>query len=471
MEKGHLTAKGAKGARGTHRLLRALRVFSAPFAVSFFVLTLGARAWAGEATPEGGTAGGLDPAVLLSVAAMLVVAKLGGELFARLRQPAVLGELAGGILLGSLSLFGVAWVDSLRADAVVGALAEIGVIILLFEVGLGSNVREMVSVGWSSLLVSTLGVVATFALGFGASALFFRGAPALAHVFVAATLCATSVGITARVLRDLGRLQTREASVILGAAVIDDVMALLILAVVAGAIRAAAAGQSLALADFGLIALKAVAFLLGALAAGRYVVPHLLRGAGRFEGRGVLVAFAVAFCFLLAWAAALVGLAPTVGAFAAGLGLDEVHLESFAGRGGRSLTELLAPVGSSLVPVFFVLMGLRVDLRAFGRAEAVGFALLLTAAAVAGKLACSLGVKGRDVNRLAIGLGMMPRGEVSLIFVAVGATLALPGGQGAVVGAATFGAVVIMVAVTTLITPPALKWSLRERRRTRNAER
>ena len=193
-------------------------------------------------------------------------------------------------------------------------------------------------------------------------------------------------------------------------------------------------------------------------------MPHLLRGAGRFEGRGVLVAFAVAFCFLLAWAAALAGLAPIVGAFAAGLVLDEVQLESFAGHDGRSLTELLAPVGSLLVPVFFVLMGLRVDLRAFGRAEAVGFALLLTAAAVAGKLACSLGVKGRDVNRLAIGLGMMPRGEVSLIFVAVGATLALPGGQGAVVGAATFGAVVIMVAVTTLITPPALKWSLRAKR-------
>src|SRR2546421_4228911 len=432
------------------------------------VVSLGAPAWAGEATAEGGTAQGLDPAVLLSVALMLVVAKLGGELFARLRQPAVLGELAGGILLGSLSLFGVAWVDSLRADAVVGALAEIGVIILLFEVGLGSNVREMLSVGWSSLLVSTLGVVATFALGFGASALFFRGAPALAHVFVAATLCATSVGITARVLRDLGRLQTREASVILGAAVIDDVMALLILAVVAGAIRADAAGQSLALADFGLIALKAVAFLLGALLAGHYVVPQLFRGAGRFEGRGVLVAFAVAFCFLLAWAAALAGLAPIVGAFAAGLVLDEVQLESFAGRDGRTLSELLAPVGSLLVPVFFVLMGLRVDLRVFGRAEAVGFALLLTAAAIAGKLACALGVTGRGVNRLAVGFGMMPRGEVSLIFVGIGATLTLPSG-GAVVNAATFGAVVIMVAVTTLITPPALKWSFRKVR-TRNDE-
>src|SRR5947209_4453132 len=450
------------------RRAHAAKAVWSPALAALAVLTLGARAWAGEATPEGGTAGGLDPAVLLYVALMLVVAKFGGELFARLRQPAVLGELAGGILLGSLSLFGVAWVDRLRADAVVAALAEIGVVILLFEVGLESNVREMMSVGWSALLVSTLGVAATFALGYGASALFFRGAPALAHVFVAATLCATSVGITARVLRDLGRLKTREASVILGAAVIDDVMSLLVLAVVAGAIRAAGAGRALALAEVGLIALKAVAFLAAALAAGHYVVPSLFRGAGRFEGRGVLVASAVAFCFLMAWVSSLVGLAPIIGAFAAGLVLDELHFEPFARRGERTLEELLAPVGALLVPVFFVLMGMKVDLRVFARPEVIGFALALTAAAVLGKQACALGA-GRGVNRLAVGAGMVPRGEVSLIFVGAGATLALPGGQ-AVVGAATFGAVVIMVAATTLITPPALKWAI-GKGRSQNAER
>ncbi|PYS82423.1 MAG: cation:proton antiporter [Acidobacteria bacterium] len=406
----------------------------------------------------------LDPLALVSVAVMLLVAKLGGGLFEKFRQPAVLGELTGGILLGALSLFGVAWVDGLRGDAVVAALAEIGVIILLFEVGLESNAGEMLAVGWSSLLVSTLGVAATFALGWGASALFLHGAHALVHVFVAAMLCSTSVGITARVLRDIGRLQTREARIILGAAVIDDVMGLLILAVVAGAIRAAAAGQTLALADVGLIALKAVAFLAGALLAGQYVVPHLFRGAGRLESRGALVALAVAFCFLLAWAASLVGLAPIIGAFAAGLVLDEVHFESFARRGEQTLTALLAPVSALLVPVFFVLTGLRVDLRAFGRVGVIGFALLLTAAAVAGKLACSLGVTGRGTNRLAVGLGMIPRGEVSLIFAGLGATLALPtqgGAEAPVVNAATFGAVVIMVVVTTLVTPPALKWALR----------
>ena len=424
------------------------------------------------AEPGGGAAHGLDPLVLASVALMLVVAKLGGELFAKLRQPAVLGELTGGILLGSLSLFGVAWVDSLRADAVVGALAEIGVIVLLFEVGLESNVGEMMAVGWSSLLVATLGVVTPFLLGWGVAALFLPGEPTLAHVFIGATLCATSVGITARVLRDLGRLQTREASIILGAAVIDDVMGLLILAVVAGAIRASAAGRPLALAEVGMMALKAIAFLAGALAAGHYLVPHLFRGAGRLEGRGVLVSFALAFCFLLAWAASLVGLAPIVGAFAAGLVLDEVHFESFARRGEKRVEELLAPVSAVLVPVFFVLMGLRVDLRAFGRVEVLGFALVLTAAAVVGKQACSLGV-GRGVNRLAVGLGMIPRGEVGLIFAGIGAALTLPGPGGAaapVVNPATFGAVVIMVAVTTLVTPPALKWAL-SRGGTRNAER
>jgi Kef-type K+ transport system membrane component KefB len=416
----------------------------------------------------GGPVHGLDPFVLLALALMLLVAKLGGELFAKLRQPAVLGELMGGILLGSLSLFGVEWVGRLRADSVVGALAEIGVIILLFEVGLESNLGEMRAVGRSSFLVATLGVVVPFFLGWFVADLFLPAEPTLVHIFIGATLCATSVGITARVLRDLGKLQTREASIILGAAVIDDVMGLLILAVVAGAIRATAAGQSLALADVGFIALKSNAFLVGAILVGQYVVPHLFRGAGRLQSRGVLVSLAVTFCLLLSWAASAVGLAPIVGAFAAGLVLEEVHFEPFVKRGERQVTELLAPVSALLVPVFFVLMGLKVDLSAFAGVEVLGFAAALTAAAVVGKQACSLGVIGRGVSRLAVGFGMIPRGEVGLIFAGIGATLMLPNAQGVgapVIGPATFSAVVIMVIITTLVTPPALKWALR-----RNAE-
>jgi Kef-type K+ transport system membrane component KefB len=262
----------------------------------------------------------------------------------------------------------------------------------------------------------------------------------------------------------MGRLQTREARIVLGAAVIDDVMGLLILAVVSGAIRASAEGGSLALSDVAYIAAASVAFLVGAIAAGRFVVPHLFRGAGRFRSRGMLLALSLAFCFFLAWAAAAVGLAPIVGAFAAGLVLDEAHFEVFNSAGEQELHDLLAPVSATLVPVFFVLMGMKVDLSAFARWELLGFAAVLTVVAVIGKQICSLGVLERGVNRLAVGLGMIPRGEVGLIFAGIGATLTLPGPQGTpepVIGPATFGAVVIMVIITTLVTPPALKWSLR----------
>jgi Kef-type K+ transport system membrane component KefB len=418
---------------------------------------------AGEPAQGGEGAGhGLDPFVLAGLALIFVVAKVGGELFERMGQPAVLGELVAGMCVGALALAGVGGVETLRTHAVVGALAEIGVILLLFEVGLESNLGEMLEVGWSSLLVATAGVVAPFFLGWGVSAYFLPEAPALGHVFIGATLCATSVGITARVLRDMGRLRTRESRIILGAAVIDDVMGLLILAVVAGAIRASAAGGALAVADVGVIAAKSLAFLIGAILAGQFVVPHLFRGAGRFESRGVLLTLSLAFCFFLAWVAARVGLAPIVGAFAAGLVLDEAHFEPFNRRGQR-LEDLLAPVSAVLVPVFFVQMGMRVDLSAFARRELLGFAAVLTLAAVAGKQVCSLAVVERGVNRLSVGLGMIPRGEVGLIFAGIGASLMLPNARGVpepVVGPAVFGAVVVMVIVTTLVTPPALKWAL-----------
>jgi Kef-type K+ transport system membrane component KefB len=241
------------------------------------------------------------------------------------------------------------------------------------------------------------------------------------------------------------------------------VLGLLILAVVAGAIRATAAGGALALTDVARIAAASAAFLVGAVVVGHFVVPHLFRGAGRFRSRGVLLAFSLAFCFLLAWAAAGVGLAPIVGAFAAGLVLDEAQFEVFNSRGEQRLDDLLAPVSAMLVPVFFVLMGMKVDLSAFARWELLGFAAALTVAAIVGKQVCSLAVAERGVNRLSVGLGMIPRGEVGLIFAGIGATLTLPNAQGVaepVIGTATFGAVVIMVIITTLVTPPALKWSL-----------
>lgn len=437
----------------------------------FFIFASRPATAAGEGA-AGAESHGLDPAVLIGVAIMLVLAKLAGEIFERLRAPAVLGELFAGIVLGNLVILGFNQAEPLKTDATIAALAELGVIILLFEVGLESDLKEMVEVGWSSLLVAVLGVIAPFFLGWAVSAYFIPDEPRLAHIFIGATLCATSVGITARVFKDLGKLATREARIILGAAVIDDVLGLLILAVVAGAIKAAGTGGALSFYDVGLIALKSLAFLIGAIVIGQLLMPRMLRGAGRLETRGVLLTLAIACCLFMAWMAAKVGLAPIVGAFAAGLVLDEVHYKPSGGRKERDLHELLQPVSTVLVPIFFVLMGLKVDLRLFARADILGLALALTLAAIIGKQICALGVLECGVNRLAVGLGMIPRGEVGLIFAGIGATLMLPSTSGVIVpviSSAIFGAVVIMVIITTLITPIALKWSL-GKKRTRKRE-
>lgn len=425
------------------------------------------------ASPTAGDGHGLEPMILIGLAVMLIVAKLGGELFERIRQPAVLGELLGGILIGNLVLFGFTGAEALKTNEVIAAIAEIGVIILLFEVGLESDLKEMMEVGWSSLLVAVLGVIAPFLLGWGVSAYFIPEEPRLVHIFIGATLCATSVGITARVFKDLGKVATREARIILGAAVIDDVLGLMILAVVAGAIKATATGVTLSMMGVGIIAAKALAFLIGSIVLGQFIVPRLLRGAGRLESGGVLLTLAISFCLFFSWAAAKVDLAPIVGAFAAGLVLDEVHYKPARARKERNLQDLLQPVSLVLVPIFFIVMGMKVDLRFFGRPELLGFALVLTLAAIIGKQVCSLGVLERGTNRLAIGLGMIPRGEVGLIFAGIGATLILPSAGGvreAVIRPATFGAVVIMVIATTLATPPLLKWSLARKTGGRKAE-
>ena len=443
--------------------MRYRLILSLGIAVAALWLAQGAWASPAGGGAEGGAGHSLDPLVLAGLAVILLIAKLGGELFERMGQPAVLGELIGGILVGNLSLLGLTWAEPLKTNEVIGALAELGVILLLFEVGLESDLSEMMEVGWSSLLVAVVGVVAPFFLGWGVAAYFLPAEARLGHIFIGAVLCATSVGITARVLKDMRKLVTREARIILGAAVIDDVLGLLILAVIAGAIKAAASGTSLSVLEVGMIAAKALVFLVGALTLGHFVLPLLMRRVGRFESRGVLLTVSISFCFLLAWAAAQVELAPIVGAFAAGLVLDEVHFHSARERKELNLEALLAPVTTVMVPIFFVLMGLKVDLRAFARLDLLGFALSLTIAAILGKQVCSLGIVERGVNRVAVGLGMIPRGEVGLIFAGIGASLMLPNESGVsepVINSATFGAVVIMVIVTTLVTPPALKWAL-----------
>jgi Kef-type K+ transport system membrane component KefB len=343
-------------------------------------------------------------------------------------------------------------------------LSQLGVILLLFQVGLESTVAQMMKVGLSSFLVATLGVVGPFVLGWAVGASLLPTASVYAHIFLGATLTATSVGITARVLKDLGRSQTNEARIILGAAVIDDVLGLLILAVVTGIIAAANLGGALSYAAIGLVVVKGTLFLVGALVLGVYLSPRLFSLASKLEAGGVLLATALAFCFVLAWSAAAIGLAPIVGAFAAGLVLEDVHYRDFVDRGEHTLEHLIAPIASFLVPLFFVVMGTRTELRVFAEPGVLGLAAALTVAAIIGKQLCAVGAIGKGLDRLSIGIGMIPRGEVGLIFANIGLTLVVNGQ--AVIDRSVFSAVVVMVIATTIMTPPALKWSF-ERRTTR----
>lgn len=399
--------------------------------------------------------------VVLAVAVILLAAKLGGDLATRIGQPAVLGELVFGVILGNLSLFGLPGLDAIRDNTFVDMLARIGVLILLFEVGLESTVGQMLRVGLSAFLVAMLGVIAPFALGWAAGAWLLPGHSAYVHAFLGAALCATSVGITARVLQDLRRSQSAEARIILGAAVIDDVLGLIILAVVAGVIAAANAGGQMSFLAIGGILLKATVFLVGALALGVLISPRLFSIASRLQTRGVLVAVGLSLCFVFSWAANRIGLAPIVGAFAAGLVLENLHYRDFVDRGEHGLEELIRPISDFLVPIFFVLMGMRTDLRSFAQPGVPGLAAALTVAAILGKQACSLGVLGKGIDRLSVGIGMIPRGEVGLIFANIGLTLTIAGER--IVDTSTFSAVVVMVMVTTMVTPPALKWSLNRR--------
>jgi Kef-type K+ transport system membrane component KefB len=437
--------------------MRSLRPHPVPcLAVAGVLLGCGT---ASAAVSPGGDAAFAQ--LLGALAVVLVGALLGGALIERFGQAAVLGELAVGMVLGNLGLVGFHAFDLLRDSAALDVLARLGVLVLLFGVGLQSDLSALRRVGASSALVATIGVVAPMVLGWGVTRLVFPGLHPLVPWFVGAATAATSVGITARVLADLGRATSTEGRIILGAAVIDDVLGLVVLAVMVGMLQAADGAAPFRAGTALWIVLRALVFLVAALALGRGLSRMVFRVGGRLPGDGVLLTLALGFCFCFSWLAARFGLAPIVGAFAGGLVLEDAHYVELRERDERrrDVRELLAPLAGFLVPVFFVLMGLKVDLRVFAEPAVLGFAALLTAAAIAGKQACALGVLERGVDRVAVGLGMIPRGEVGLIVAGIGSTLHLGGAR--VVDDAVYSAVVIMVMVTTLVAPPLLVLRLR----------
>jgi Kef-type K+ transport system membrane component KefB len=394
---------------------------------------------------------------LFALTTILLAAKLGGDLMVRLGQPEVLGELCVGILLGNLLLLGIDSFSFFREDAILAVLSELGVVLLLFEVGLHTTVPEMLRVGTSALLVAVLGVVVPFFLGWGVGAFFLPDADPLVHVYLGAALTATSVGITARVLTDLRRITTEEAKIVLGAAVIDDVLGLMVLATVGGIITAAEAGSSVDLGSIAGVLGLSLGFLVVAVVLGRPVMPFCFRAVAALRSQGILLAASLILCFGFAYLAGLAGLAPIVGAFTAGLILEPVHYQPLSAKhNDMTIEELVAPLSSFLVPIFFVIMGTRVNVMDFTQTDLFGFAACLTIAAIIGKQICSLGVLQSGVDRFAVGLGMIPRGEVGLIFASIGASLILHGKP--VVDSSTYGVVVIMVIFTTLVTPPLIKW-------------
>jgi Kef-type K+ transport system membrane component KefB len=379
-----------------------------------------------------------------TIAIILAAAKLAGELASRVGQPAVLGELIAGVVMGS-SVLGVIPADGALHD-VIGLLAEIGVVILLFEIGLETDLKEMSRVGGAAVLVAMVGVVAPFALGYGTWTLLTNDAGTVA-IFVGATLTATSVGITSRVLSDLGQMNTREARVILGAAIVDDVLGLVILAIVSGL----AAGAALSAGTIVLKLVVAVGFLVVAVVLGRWFMPRVFAVIERMQVRGILFVTSFAFVLALAALASTVGSALIIGAFAAGIILSSTNHFDL-------ITKSIHPVSDLFAPIFFVYVGSSVNVALLNPASAefapqtliIAGALLVVA--IIGKLASgfAVGWGQQPLNHWAIGVGMIPRGEVGLIFAHLGLA-------NAVVNVSTFNALVIVVMLTTFVAPPLLK--------------
>jgi len=390
---------------------------------------------------------------------VVTAALAGGHLAARIGQPPVLGEILAGVLLGNLP--GLGGLHSITADPHVDMVARVGMLLLLFEVGVELSVADLFAVGASSLLVAVLGTSASLAIGTTATMFLMPAVPFAAAVFIGAAITATSVGITARVLRDMRASRSKEAKLILGAAILDDVLALVVLSAVSAWATSGSTAAVSSATTIAALLMKTVGFLVLAISLGVAMTPAWFRLGAQLRTSGALLSLGLCLCFFLSWAASAIGLAALVGAFTAGLVLEDSHSELFVRRGERPLGELLQPMTSFLVPVFFVLVGFRMNLAALMRPELLTFALLLTAAAILGKLACAGGVLSRGVNRLTVAFGMMPRGEVTLVFAAMGTTLRVD--ELPLLDDRGYAALVTVVILTTLATPPALEWSLLRR--------
>ena len=369
------------------------------------------------------------------------------------------GELGAGLALTALHHAVPRGLPLLAGSPGLELLANLGVIVLMFAVGLESTVSQMLKLGWPSLRVAAIGVGVPMAVGcWGAWALLPGGAPFALQLFIGACLCATSIGISAQVLREQGAATTPEGRVIIGAAVIDDVLGLLVLVAVTGVVTSHGQGGGLPWLRLGRTLGLAMLFLALALTLGRRLSGQLFLLASRLRSEQLLLPLGLAFAFLLAWLGSLAGLAPIVGAYAAGLILEPAHVQTMEAREAHKLEALVHPLVVILAPIFFVLMGAQVDSSALIQPRTLLFAASLALLGVAGKYVAGFGA-GSRFQASVIGWGMVPRGEVGLIFVAVGSQLRLDGVP--LLNPAIQAGIVGALLLTTIIGPMGLGWVLR----------
>lgn len=415
--------------------------------------------------------------VLLSLVVVYFASKLGGEICARLNLPPVLGELVGGVVVGVSALHLLVFpetsadasnsllVNFLQATAglspeaavsvfqsqseVISVLAELGVVILLFEIGLESDLKELIRVGPQAAIVAVIGVAVPFATG-TAGLIYFFNIAAVPAIFAGAALTATSIGITAKVLAEIGQLSTKEGQIIIGAAVLDDVLGIIVLAVVASLAKTG----EIEIGNVIYLIVSAAVFLVGAILLGRFLSPYFVALVNEMKTRGQLLLSALIFAFILSYIGAVIHLEAILGAFAAGLVLAETDKR-------QELEEQVIPVADMFVPIFFVVVGARTDLSVLNPAvpsnrEGLILAIFLIVIAILGKVVTGFFVFGQPgINRLAIGVGMIPRGEVGLVFLGVGSA-------SGVLSPAMEAAIIMMVILTTFIAPPFLRLVFKE---------
>lgn len=386
--------------------------------------------------------------LLIGISAIWGASKVLNLAFDKFKLPAVLGELCTGLIFGIIALMVAQTsllgqeIDFLRHSEALAALGELGIILLLFEVGLETELEKITAVGKEALLVALGGVAAPFLLTWLLKIVFGFTWSLLLTIFIGLVLAATSIGVTARVFQDLKILQTFNAQIVLGAAVLDDILGLILLSVISGFAQA----NSVSAAGIFLIILKAALFLGSSIWLGRKItgdfIPAISR-IGRQDPLSFLI-WVLTFCFLFSYLAHLMGLAPIVGAFAAGMALDHVKIKGLFGE-TKSVEDYIAPIRAVLAPIFFVKVGLAINPSTI---FASSFPLLLTIIACVSKIASGwlfLPFK-TNMNRLLVGVGMMPRGEVGLVVAAIGSQIGL-------LDQNLYSAILVAVIATTFIAP------------------